>query len=62
MFRTFVIVILGFLGFAIVTYLVVVAGVSLLWEIMGVHDQDGGGDMALSRVIGPVVALIGGII
>jgi hypothetical protein len=62
MFRTFVVVILGFLGFTIVTYLVVVVGVSLVWEILGVHDQDGGGAMALGLVIGPAVALVGGII
>ena len=62
MFRTFVVVILGFLGFTVVTYLVVVVGVSLLWDIMGVHDQDGGGAMALGLVIGPAVALVGGII
>jgi hypothetical protein len=62
MFRTFVVVLLGFLGFTIVTYLVVVVGTVVAWEILGVHDQDGGGAMAIGLVIGPVIAIIGGII
>ena len=54
--------ILGFFLAAIATYLVVVVGTSVVWDIMGVHDQDGGGAMALGLVIGPVCALIGGMV
>jgi|APLow6443716910_1056828.scaffolds.fasta_scaffold64274_2 hypothetical protein len=54
--------ILGFFVTAIATYLVVVVGTSVVWDIMGVHDQDGGGAMALGLVIGPVCALIGGMV
>jgi hypothetical protein len=62
MFRTFVVVVFGFLVATVVTYLVVVFGTTVAWELMGVHDQDGGGAMALGLVIGPVIALIGGMI
>jgi hypothetical protein len=62
MFRTFVVVVLGFLGFLVVTYVVVVFGTILVWEVMSVHDQDGGGAMALGLVIGPAVAIVGGVI
>lgn len=54
--------VLGFIGFAIITYLAVVIGTSVVWDLTGVHDQDGGGAMALGLVIGPMVALLGGII
>jgi hypothetical protein len=54
--------VLGFIVAAIATYLVVVVGTSIVWDIMGVHDQDGGGAMALGLVIGPVCALIGGML
>jgi len=54
--------ILGFFVAAFATYLVVVVGTSVVWDIMGVHDQDGGGAMALGLVIGPVCALIGGMV
>jgi hypothetical protein len=53
---------LGLAGAAIATWLEVVAGTSLVWDLMGVHDQDGGGAMALGLVIGPVEALDGGVI
>ncbi len=62
MFRTFIVVVLGFLGFVVATYLVVVVGTVLAWDVLGVHDQDGGGAMALGLVIGPVIAIFGGII
>jgi hypothetical protein len=54
--------ILGFILAAIATYLVVVVGTSIVWDILGVHDQDGGGAMALGLVIGPICALIGGML
>jgi len=53
---------LGFVLATIATYLVVVVGTSIVWDLMGVHDQDGGGAMALGLVIGPVCALIGGMV
>jgi hypothetical protein len=62
MFRTFVVVILGFLGFTVATYFVVVVGTVVAWDLLGVHDQDGGGAMALGLVIGPIIAILGGII
>jgi hypothetical protein len=49
----------GFIIGAIVTYLVVVISTIFVWDLMGVHDQNGGGAMALGLVIGPAIALIG---
>ncbi len=61
-FRNFLITLLGFIAGAVVTYLVVVVGTLLVWDWQGVHDQDGGGAMALGLVIGPAVAIVGGIV
>lgn len=61
MFRTFVIAVLGFVAGAIFTYVVVVGGTLMVWEWLDVHDQDGGGAMAIGLVIGPSLALIGGL-
>ncbi len=61
MLRTFVIAVLGFIVGAVLTYLVVVIGTTIVWDVFDVHDQDGGGAMALGLVIGPFVALLGGI-
>ena len=61
-FRNFLITVLGFIAGAVVTYLVVVVGTMLIWDWQGVHDQDGGGAMALGLVIGPAVAIVGGIV
>lgn len=62
MFRLFIIGVLGFIAGAVITYLGVVLGVSLAWDLLGVHDQDGGGAMALGLVIGPFFGIIGGIL
>jgi MFS family permease len=62
MFRTFVIAVLGFFASAVLSYLVVVLGVSAWWDFNNVHDQDGGGHMALGLVIGPFCAVIGGLV
>ena len=62
MFRTFIIAVLAFIVGAIITYLTIVVGVIAAWDLTGVHDQDGGGAMALGLVIGPVCAVIGGVI
>jgi hypothetical protein len=61
MFRTFLIGVAGFVAAGIVTYLVIVVGTELVWEVLDVHDQDGGGCMALGLVIGPFFAVIGGL-
>ncbi len=44
------------------TYAVVVGGTVVVWDLMDVHDQDGGGAMALGLVIGPAAAMLGGAI
>jgi hypothetical protein len=62
MFKTFLIACGGFIAGAVLTYLVVVFGTVFMWDMTGVHDQDGGGAMALGLVIGPFLALIGGIV
>lgn len=62
MFRTFIIAVLAFAVGAIITYLTIVVGVIAVWDFMNVHDQDGGGAMALGLVIGPICAVIGGLI
>jgi sterol desaturase/sphingolipid hydroxylase (fatty acid hydroxylase superfamily) len=62
MFRTFVIAVLGFIAGAILTYFALVIGVSGWWDLFDVHDQDGGGHMALGFVIGPFCAVIGGLV
>ncbi|MCB2063836.1 MAG: hypothetical protein KDE25_10350 [Novosphingobium sp.] len=54
--------VLGFILAAIATYLVVVVGTTVVWDLLDVHDQDGGGAMALGLVIGPICALFGGLI
>ena len=62
MFRTFICAGLAFVAGAVATYLVVVVGASVVWALFNVHDQDGGGQMALGLVIGPFFALIGGMV
>ena len=62
MFRTFIYAVLAFVAGMVATYLVVVVGTSVVWDLFNVHDQDGGGQMALGLVIGPFCALIGGIV
>jgi hypothetical protein len=62
MFRTFIIAVLGFAVGAALTYFVVVFGVLAWWNLLNIHDQDGGGAMALGLVIGPFCAVIGGIV
>ena len=62
MLRTLGFAVLGFVLATIATYLVVVVGTTVVWDILDVHDQDGGGAMALGLVIGPICALIGGLL
>ena len=61
MLRSVIVAILGFIAGAVATYLVVVFGTVLVWDLAGVHDQDGGGAMALGLVVGPAIAMIGGL-
>ncbi len=61
-FRTFIIVLLAFVLGAVATYIVVVGGTIVAWDLLRVHDQDGGGAMALGLVIGPVCAIAGGLL
>jgi hypothetical protein len=61
MFRTFLIAVLGFVAGAVITYVPVVAGALWVWQLTGVHDQDGGGAMTLGLVIGPFFGALGGI-
>lgn len=62
MFRTFFIPILGFIAGAVITYLAVVIGTTVVWDLLDVHDQDGGGAMTLIFMVGPVFAFFGGIL
>lgn len=62
MFRTFIIGVIGFIAGAVITYMAVIIGTLLVWQWIGIHDQDGGGHMTLGLVIGPFFALIGGIV
>ena len=58
--RIALLTILAFLAAAVVGYLVVTVTVIGLWAATGVHDQDGGGAMAVGLVIAPICALIFG--
>lgn len=60
--RVFIASILGFIGGTIVSYIVLMVGYSVYADLFKVHDQDGGGAMAMGLIIGPVVALPCGII
>ncbi len=62
MLRTLGFGLLGFVLATIATYLIVVVGTTVVWDIMDVHDQDGGGAMVLGLFIGPICALIGGMV
>lgn len=62
MIRTLILIVLGFVVGAALTYAVVLFGTLFVWDMLGVHDHDGGGAMALGLVIAPVVALIGGVV
>ena len=59
---SFVLAVLGFVAGAVVTYFGVVFGTLVVWDWLGVHDQDGGGSMALGLIIAPLCAIVGGIV
>jgi hypothetical protein len=60
MLKIALLVLLAFLAGAVAGYLGLVLAVTTYWEIARVHDQDGGGAMALAFVIGPVFAVVAG--
>jgi hypothetical protein len=62
MLRIILLVLLAFVAGAVVAYLGLVLGVTTYWELAGVHDQDGGGAMALGLVIGPIFAVVAGAV
>jgi len=53
---------LGFIGGTIISYIAIMVGYSVYLDLFMVHDQDGGGAMAIGLVIGPVFALLLGIV
>ena len=61
MLRSVLVAAFGFVAGTIATYLAVMIGVTTVWSLAGVHDQDGGGTMALGLVIAPMIAVTGGI-
>lgn len=54
--------VLGFIAGTIVSYIAIMVGYSVYIDLAGVHDHDGGGAMTIGLVIGPVVALLFGIV
>jgi len=48
----------AFLAGAIAAYAGVMAAIFAYWSLAGVHDQDGGGAMAVAYVFAPTVAVI----
>lgn len=60
--RVFVGSVLGFVTGAVASYIALMVGYSVYIDLFKVHDQDGGGAMAIGLVIGPVVALLCGIV
>jgi hypothetical protein len=51
----------AFVGGAVATYAVVLVGTVTAWDLLGIVDRDGGGTMGLAFVIGPTIAMLGGI-
>ena len=51
---------LGFIAGTIISYITILVGYSVYVDLFKVHDQDGGGAMAIGLVIGPVVAVLFG--
>lgn len=52
--------ILGFVAGAVAGYAALMIGYSIYVELFRVHDQDGGGAMAMGLIVGPIVALLCG--
>lgn len=53
--------ILGFVAGAVAGYAALMIGYSIYVELFRVHDQDGGGAMAMGLIIGPIVGLLCGV-
>lgn len=60
MLKIVLLVLLAFVAGAVTGYIGLIVAVTTWWEIAHVHDQDGGGAMALAFVIGPVFAVMTG--
>jgi hypothetical protein len=60
--RVFVGSVLGFIAGAVASYIALMVGYSVYIDLFKIHDHDGGGAMAIGLVIGPVVALLCGIV
>ncbi|MFN7983679.1 MAG: hypothetical protein U0Q11_17670 [Vicinamibacterales bacterium] len=60
--RLLLLLIVTFLLTTVVGYFAVGGAILGYWELTGVHDQDGGGAMAVGLVIAPVGALIIGVL
>lgn len=54
--------VLGFIAGTIISYIAIMVGYSVYLDLFSVHDQDGGGAMAIGLVIGPAVALLIGFV
>lgn len=52
---------LGFIAGTIISYIAILVGYSVYIDLFKVHDQDGGGAMAIGLVIGPVAAVLFGL-
>lgn len=53
---------LGFIAGIIGGYIALMAGYVAYTELFRIHDQDGGGAMAMGLVVGPVVGLFCGLV
>ena len=60
--RKFLLVVLALIAGAVIGYAASIAYYVAYMEWSGGHDQDGGGAMAFAFFIGPVVAVVTGVI
>lgn len=60
--RIFLWSVLGLIAGTIAGYVALMVGYSVYIDLFNVHDQDGGGAMAMGLIIGPIVGLFCGIV
>jgi hypothetical protein len=60
--RIFGFTVLAFVATFAATFVVVVFGTFLYWDVAGIHDRDGGGAMGVFFVVGPMVATLAAVI
>ena len=60
--RVWLLLLITFLLTTVLGYFVVTGVIFGAWQLTGVHDQDGGGAMAVGLVIAPVGALVIGVL